>query len=291
MDIGNMDIVNIADYLLESNLEPLTSIDSLFRSADIPNMLQDMDTVMLKSGTKELFSTEEGGHPTRKYSSGELIWTRARAKYEPAKDISIDYYYHPNTRKPGVNILNIPYKNIENIKFISSGPLTGCTYAWFLLKESVVLLHAGVSEAVSVEGDKQERNMRKRADIMNALSFVLGDMPAMLEEILHMNNIPDKLTLDEMLYKLNRLNDNGFVLAGQIIYSDAERQVLDCGFLRVKSYVADDMLGDCLCCIAPTSKGIRISGIMSELEFVKGTRHNSIVCRFDTSGNNCMDEV
>lgn len=278
------DIINIADTILSGKIEGMADLSILFGLPKSDQAYAYVKTKKLQRGTLE--EQQDTVETTKRATLIQMEWGK-NSEYE-YKDIvtgkPLTYYLHPNPAKAGVNILEIPFdgqsRDITFPCFVSSGKLSGCVYAWFLLEKKIIFLHAGGSEvSINSEEDIEEKRCSRRADIFNGLRYCIveGDRTELEKEPVNVY-----LSTEELLKKVQ-----GLVKAGQIIYPADDEEKEDMGMIQTMSYrpQTGSAVGECLCIITKSDEGIKVSGMMTEKEYSTFKNRQGRILKVDESGN------
>lgn len=257
---------NITDCIINGKIEQLADANNFFKSAKSTGEV--IETEMLD---RETHAVKRIKGSTIKYS-GLIEWDGYEYNHQ---NKMMTYYLHANPKTPGVNILEIPFSDEKIFPcFVSSGMLSGCVYAWFLVKDKVIFLHAGADNGNSTEKDKETRRCCENADILNGLRYSLNKRSA---------DIEDCLVTEKLLEKVQDM-----VKAGQIIYPANQAEERDMGKVQTMSYCpSNGKMGECLCIIINTERGIQVSGMMTEKEgnsFENVKNVHGRILKVDTNG-------
>lgn len=270
-------MIDITDIILNGEIEGLADINAVFGYV---GGQRGIGTSMLYRGTMQ--PQKDSEIRTCKSCSNNVSWAGSY-NYNHA-DNWLTYIFHNNPKEAGVNILEIPLDgqngDIAFPCFVSSGMLSGCVYAWFLLKGKIVFLHAGADAGHSVENkNKEERHCKERADIFNGLRYCIveGDRTELEKEPVNVY-----LSTEELLKKVQ-----GLVKAGQIIYPADDEEKEDMGMIQTMSYrpQTGSAVGECLCIITKSDEGIKVSGMMTEKEYSTFKNRQGRILKVDESGN------
>lgn len=193
---------------------------------------------------------------TRRWKSKHVVWALGLT-YDHKSELT--FFLHLNTFNPGVNILVLELEN-NTLNLVSSGELSGCTYAWFVIQKNdemkLVFLHAGASgdslKKANVASDKELRNI-ELMDICNGLNAVFDMRIA--------------LTLDkdsEIGELVKALESNDQIVAGQIICprGDEQKEVQDRKIQTLCYSTVEHYFGECLCLIADEGGKFKITGVV-----------------------------
>lgn len=270
-------MTDITNIILHGEIEGLAKTNGIF--GDMTEMSK-VDTRMLQRSTVQLQNNPQ--IKTGKIYAENIAWNNS-CSYQGDTQF-LTYLSHNNPVLPGVNILEVPFNeqngDIAFPCFVSSGMLSGCVYAWFLLKGKIVFLHAGADAGHSVENeDKEERHCKERADIFNGLRYCIveGDRTELEKEPVNVY-----LSTEELLKKVQ-----GLVKAGQIIYPADDEEKEDMGMIQTMSYrpQTGSAVGECLCIITKSDEGIKVSGMMTEKEYSTFKNRQGRILKVDESGN------
>lgn len=225
-----------------------------------------VDTKVLSSGSM----VERSGERCIFEKSGKDIKWSVLAVLEVSykSDQELTYYCHKNPKEKGVSILEVSH-GCDTPCLVSSGQLSGCVYAWFLVGDRIIFLHAG-NEGKSDSAGTATKKLAKRemADIFNGLKFALGDKRDSLQEL-------------EIKSLLDRLNNMQEIQCGQIIFPSKKSEKRSKGKIAYMSYRIDEGLtGGCYCSITPQNQ-TKISGMLLEVEGLTENRIDSLLMKVD----------
>lgn len=258
------------------------------RLYDLPSYLENAEqqqlqtTTILSSGSMKIQSGEQR---TAMKQGNTIEWRRVsdpeQVLYEDGSKLT--YYFHSNPTEKGVNILAVPHK-CDTPCLVSSGILSGCVYAWFLVGDQIIFLHAGNAESSS-SGKTSIEELRKRelADIFNGLKYALRDTSDPQRE----------LEIDSLMGMLKPMEK---IQCGQIIFPSEKMEKSSEERIAYMSYRLNNIpdrldkrfFGGCYCSIIPQNQP-KISGMLFEVNVLTENKEESLPMKVDpdTSTSKC----
>lgn len=273
--------VNITDDVLQGNIRKIIRPRGNFNTPPFGGASLTCDNVVLEGGTMDKQKGAEQKY-TYCWQADQIEWIIGEESvFFDKKDQQITYYIHGNPNDSGVNLLKIPLDRMGT-HLVNSDELSGCIFAWLVLDDSVLFLHAGAKGTHSGPGGRVEPHA---ADILNGLYYVLNNEQKISAECSYGKVAIYVEDLLEILEQEERIK------AGQVIFPADKPRESNSNKIQYLSYQPEQLIyGTCLCCITSgEDKTVKISGMMSNFTLAPFQRERAIFSdKNRTESKNCL---